>query len=334
MRRVSTALVALMAAALVLTAAPALAQPAPSFEVTPTTVLPGQRVTVSGTGCEARAFVDIFFDNVPFERDRANIHGRFLDIVRIPNWADPGPHQVSAKCSNLVLGPVQVSVGTPSFAVNPSSVAAGQYIVVSGDNCQVRSRVIIELDGDVLTADRANRKGSFSKRVRIPKRTPPGPHDLSVSCGRRFIGSTPIQVLETYPAPKDTVSVSQSVVGAGRNVALNGSDCSTRAPVAKLDGQPLAVNVDQNSKGKGFSGTVTIPRGTVPGKHSLYAACDAGSAGTTELQVFDSATTESAADRQPFGGNQSGSNLAIWAGVLVGVALLVASTRIGRRRRS
>jgi hypothetical protein len=67
-----------------------------------------------------------------------------------------------------------------------------------------------------------------------------------------------------------------------------------RKPVASLDGHPLALT-SQPAKGKGFTATATIPRQTSPGRHLLSAACDAGSAGTTELRVIDPAGTDPAA---------------------------------------
>jgi hypothetical protein len=332
MRRVFAASVASLAAALVLAAVPAGAQPAPgSFDVTPTNVRAGQWVTASGQGCEARAFVDIFLDGAPFARARADLQGKFVKRLRLPIFLAPGTHQFRAECSNSDLGTVAIEVEQPQFEVTPTQVAPGDFIVVSGTGCPVRSRVIISLDGLRRGSTRSDVDGAFSRRVRIPPKTSPGTHTVSVSCGGRSIGTRVIEVSGVYPPVPSAVNVSRSVVQAGRTVAVRGKNCPTGAPVAALDGQKLAVNVAKGSQGKGFSGTVTIPRGTAPGKHNLQTACEAGSAGTTELQVLDSATTESAAEQQPFG-NQSSANLAIWAGVLVGIALLAASVRIGRRR--
>jgi hypothetical protein len=88
------------------------------------------------------------------------------------------------------------------------------------------------------------------------------------------------------------------------------------------------------SKKKGFEAEATIPRGTAPGKHKLYAGCDAGSSGTTELNVLDPDDIESAAvTRQPYG-PQPPSELALWAGLVAGFAVLIASVLLTGRRRS
>jgi hypothetical protein len=124
---------------------------------------------------------------------------------------------------------------------------------------------------------------------------------VSAKCRGRFVGSKKIKVIKAYPAPKDDMlTVSRSSVPAGQAVTINGTDCPDKAPSASLDGQPVALTIDKAAnKGKGFTATAAIPRETAPGKHSLSAGCEAGSAGTTELNVLDPETIESAAERQP-----------------------------------
>jgi hypothetical protein len=329
MRRVSAAVVALTAAALVLTAAPALA--APSFDVTPKFVLAGKRVKAFGEGCASRAFVRIDLDGVQLTTDRADRKGSFAKSVEIPDSTATGTHQMSASCGSVDLGAVTIEVLRPEFQVSPTTVEAGDFIDVSVGGCKPGSRVIIKLDEHNIARGRADDQGRFNTQARIPARTKPGMHTVSARCGGRFIGEQNIQVVQPYPATASAVNVSHSVVQAGQAVTVKGDDCPTRAPVASLDGQPVALNVARRSNGKGFTGTVTIPRETMPGKHTLRAACDAGSAGTTELDVLD--TAESAVEHQPLG-TRTGGDLAIWAGLVAGIALLLASVGVGRRRRS
>jgi hypothetical protein len=334
MRRVSAAVVALMAAALVLTAAPALAARSRSFNVEPKTVRAGQEVKAFGSGCDRRAFVRIYLDGVQIDTDKADRDGRFVDFVEIPNSVDPGKHRMKASCSGRGLGSVQITVLSSHFNVTPRTVEAGDFVTVTGSGCRPGSHVTIKLDGRTIATTTANHRGAFRKRVQIPERTSEGRHVVSARCHGRFVGSKSIRVTEPYPAEADALNVSHSVVQAGQKVAVSGDDCPTKTPSASLDGQPVVMNVDHRSNSKGFSGTVTIPRGTVAGRHRLWAACDAGSAGATELQVLDADATESAVERQPFETRTGNSNLAIWAGLLAGIALLLASITVSRRRRS
>jgi hypothetical protein len=336
MRRVSAAIVALTAAALILTATPALAARSRSFNVNPKTVRAGQEVKVFGEGCDRgkRAFVRIYLDGVQIDDDRADRKGRFVDFVEIPHSVDPGKHRMKASCSGRRLGAVEITVKHSRFNVTPRTVMQGGFIKVSGSGCKPGSNVVIKLDNRAIGHTRADTDGDFEVSVRIPKKTRVGRHTVSAKCHGRFVGSKKIKVIEAYPAPKDMVTVSRSSVLAGQAVTVNGTDCPDKAPSASLDGQPVALKVDKAANGTGFTATAAIPRETAPGKHKLSAGCEAGSAGTTELNVLDPETTESAAERQPFDTQTGSGNLAIWAGLVAGIALLLASVTVGRRRRS
>jgi len=335
MRRVSAAIVALTAAALVLTATPALAERSRSFNVNPKTVRAGQEVKVFGEGCDRgkRAFVRIYLDGVKIDDDQADRKGRFVDHVEIPHSVDPGKHRMKASCNGRRLGSVDITVLGPKFNVTPRTVMQGGFITVSGKGCKPGSNVVIKLDNKTIGHVRADENGTFAAELQIPKKTKVGHHTVSAKCRGRFIGSKKIKVIKAYPAPRDMVTVSRSSVPAGQAVTVNGTDCPDKAPSASLDGQPVALKMDA-AKGKGFTATAAIPRETAPGKHKFSAGCEAGSAGTTELNVLDPETTESAAERQPFDTRTGSSNLAIWAGLVAGIALLFASVTVGRRRRS
>jgi hypothetical protein len=335
MRRVPTILVALSAAAaLVVLALPASAADHRSFSVEPTSVRAGQEVTASGRGCDRRALVRIYLDGIQIDTDRANRRGRFSEDVRIPNSTDPGEHRMRARCSGHSLGSVKIRVrGGTTFTVGSDTVQAGKSVRVSGTGCRPGSFVTIRLDRRLIGTIHANSEGRFSRRVVIPRTTRTGRYIISARCGNRFVGSESIRVTPAYPAPTTLVTTDRTAVAAGQKVTVSGTDCPTGQPMASLDGQPINLNVDYTTKGKGFTGTAAIPATAAPGKHRLSAGCDAGSAGTTELNVLDPDASDSAADRQAFG-SQGSSDLAMWAGLFAGLALLVASVAVTRRRRS
>jgi hypothetical protein len=334
MRRVPTVLVAISAAvALVVLALPAAAADSRSFSVTPRTVSAGQEVLASGKGCRSRALVRIYLDSNRLDTDTANRRGRFEERVLIPSSVSPGEHRLSARCSGRRLGSVNIVVRDTRFTVNPTTVEAGRSTRVSGRGCRPGSLVVIRLDGRRIGTIHANDEGRFSRRVVIPRTTSEGRHVVSATCGRLFLGARSIRVTPAYPAVANLVTTDRTAVPAGQVVTVSGTECPTGQPTASLDGQPMNLNVDHTAKGKGFSGTAAIPASAVPGKHELSAGCDAGSSGSTELHVLDPETTDSAADRQALGRERS-SELAMWAGLFAGLALLVASMAVTRRRRS
>jgi hypothetical protein len=70
-----------------------------------------------------------------------------------------------------------------------------------------------------------------------------------------------------------------------------------------------------------------------PGHHRLPADCDMDALGGTEIQVVQPSRPEAGPSGNAFG-VRTGSDLVVWAGALVGVALLVASIGINWRRRA
>jgi hypothetical protein len=333
MRKLVVALVALTAAAaLVVMGLPALAAGGPrSFKAQSKTVRAGQRLKVSGKGCGSQAFVRFYLDDFEIDTDRADNAGGFSDNVEIPPSAEVGETELKAGCSGYRVGAVTITVLGSRFDVEPRRVEAGELITVSGTLCKSRSYVTIKLNGEIIGTTHANARGVFRKEVRVPGDAEGDNNEVSARCHGKFVGAKIIVIIIFYPTQQSLVSADRTAVPAGQSVNLRGTDCPTGNPTASLDGQQLNLNVDRSATGKGFKATATIPASVSPGKHSLWAGCDAGSAGTTELQVLEGA--QPAAAKLEFG-PQPPSGLALWFGLFSGIAVLGASVAITARRRS
>jgi hypothetical protein len=333
MRRLPAVFATLVIAALVLLAAPASAAPTPrSFNVTPELVRAGQQVKTYGTGCDSQAFVRIYLDGISVATDRADRLGRFVAYVEIPTTADLGGHRMKAGCSGRGIGSDDIVVRKSRFSVSPRTLEAGDELTAAGSLCDAGSLVSVKLDGRVIGYDRANGEGRFRKTKQLSSSTAEGRHVVSSRCGGLFVGSMSVRVTEAYPASAATLlTTDRSSVPAGQAVTVSGADCPTGQPTASLDGRKLTLAAKRTADGKGFSATATIPGGTAPGRHQLWAGCDAGSAGTTELDVLDPATVAPAAATRAFGPPQDAS-AAISFGLLAGVTLLAASIAVARRR--
>jgi hypothetical protein len=337
MRRMSAALVAIVAAiALMALAAPTWAKSQAkskprTLAMSPSEVRPGQTVRVSGGGCRGVTVLIFFVDNQAFHRGMTR-SGDWTYQVTLPSSLRLGSHDLRAQCRGGRFHSTRFRVSRrASFDVSPDTVIAGNRVHADGNGCRPRAHVIIRLDGRQIASFNADRHGTFDKTLRIPANTRKGRHLVSARCGGRFIGSDGIRVKPQYEQEADQLSADRSAVEVGQQVTVRGDQCPDGVPTASLDGAPMALNVA--SKSKGFTATATIPAGTAPGKHKLYAGCDAGSSGTTELNVLDPDSTDTAAARQAFG-TQPSSDLAIWAGLFAGLALLVASAFVTTRRRT
>jgi hypothetical protein len=217
-----------------------------------------------------------------------------------------------------------------SFNVSPDVVTAGDKVWAEGTGCKRYSPVSIKLDGWTVKRAFADRHGTFDKGVRLPRHIRKGRHLFSAKCGGRHIGSDGIKVKRTYKQDHDGMHTWGSVVQAGKKLRFRGDDCPDGKPYARMDNAPLALNV--LSKDKGFTAEATIPHGTAPGRHKFHAGCDAGSFGITQLNVLDPEDDATGTAGQAFG-PQPTSDLAMWAGLFAGLALLVASAFVTTRRR-
>jgi hypothetical protein len=355
MRRMSAALVAITAAiALVALAAPAWAKPKPqskTLAVSPTEVKSGQLVKVSGGGCQGITVLVFLIDGKEFHRGNTR-SGDFTYQVKLPTSLKSGAHELGAECRGSKHKPAHFHVkkkskdkdddedkgkdrdkgkkSKRSFSVSPDVVIAGDKVWAEGTGCKRHASVKIRLDGKTIKRTHADKHGTFDKGVRIPRHTRKGRHVVSAKCPYS-IGSDGIKVKNPYRQHHDGMHTWGSVVKPGKKLRVRGDDCPDGKPVASLDSTPVALNVV--SKSKGFEAEATIPAGTAPGKHKFYAGCDAGSSGTTELNVLDPEDTDTAAAQQPFG-PQPMSDLAMWAGLFAGLALLVASIALTTRRRN
>jgi hypothetical protein len=140
---------------------------------------------------------------------------------------------------------------------------------------------------------------------------------VSARCHAKFVGSQLIDVTPSYPAQQNLLTTDRTI---------NGTKCPTGKPSATLDGQRLKLAVNRGANGTGFTATATIPASATPGRHTLAVSCEAGSSGTTMLQVSEAAQPAAA---KLVLGTQPPSGLALFSGI----AVMVASVGITTRRR-
>jgi hypothetical protein len=265
---------------------------------------------VSGKGFRSQASVRIYLTGIKIDDLRANSQGRFSELVEIPSRVDPGTYSIKAGCSGHWLGSAKISVLRSRFSVRPRTIDPGDSITVSGSACPARVSFSVRLDGEVVATGRTSRGGRSAVRIDIPNDASEDAHRVSARCHGKFIGSQLIEVVDTYPTQQSLLTTDRTAVPAGQAVTVSGTKCPTGHPMASLDGRPVALHLGRSVKGAGFTATATVP--ATPGTHSLWAGCDAGSAGTAELHVLNPA--EPAAARQAFGSSPPPTDLTMWAG--------------------
>ena len=323
-------------ATLVITA-PAWASDRDSLMVTETTVRAGNKVTAYGWGCPDRANVQLHLDERLVEEVLADNHGRFTAKVPIEAKTRSGKHRLRARCGKKQLSQPAIFVIRSGISVSPRLVLPGTRMTVVGEGCTQGSKANIRVGDTKAATALVGSSGRFSSTITVSPEAQRGRSSfVTAQCGSRFIGSALIRVMKPFPLyERDLVLISRTAVPAGEALSLSFEDCPDQAPTALLDGKRMALTVDRSDfgDGDGFIAKAIIPRRTVPGRYQLSAGCDVEAFGNTELQVLDPTSPEVVTTRNAFG-VQTGSDLAVWAGALVGVALLVASIGVNWRGRA
>jgi hypothetical protein len=333
-RALSAALTVLGSVTPLLAATPAwAASEQPSFIVTERTVVAGSRLTAYGWDCPDRANVRLQLDNRPIQEVLADNDGRFAAHLMIGARTAPGKHRLRARCGGRLLPKVAIFVVRSGISVNPRLVMPGAPVTVVGDDCPQGSKVSIRLDGTRAKTVLVGSSGRFSSTLIVPADAQRGRSlFLTAQCGSRFTGGAFIRVMKPFPLyERDLILTSRTAVPAGQAFTMTFEDCPDQAPIALLDGKPMALTLNRTGPDHGFIAKAVIPRQIVPGRYQLSAGCDVNGLGRTEIHVLDPTQRETAA--QFAFGLQTSSALIAWSGALAGVALLVASVGINWRRR-
>ena len=232
-RTIATLLFAATAGLLTVSAAPAWAAsttPPVAVHVSPSPVLAGQTVTLSGSvGPEGAATdcADLILYSQAFTRTSdpttapvyttAKPSGAFSVTTRVPRAKAAGTYPVNLRCggSTVGAGTVVVQEAHTTLQVSPRSVVAGDSVTVSGSlppapgsDCAtgvtLLSRAFVgtqEFAGVPAIVAAVKADGSFTVTTRIPSSKAAGTYTISGRCGGGNIGASAALVVRAAPAP-------------------------------------------------------------------------------------------------------------------------------------
>jgi hypothetical protein len=252
-RAIATLLFAATAGLLTVSAAPAWAAsttPPVAVHVSPSPVLAGQTVTLSGSvGPEGAATdcADLILYSEAFTLSNdptmapvyvtAKPSGAFSTTTRIPRAKAAGTYPIHLRCGGATVGGgrlvVQAAPPTPpaKIQVSPSPVVAGHPVTVSGSvgpdragaqcahGVTLYSKAFVQIGLGELPSVTAAVKpdGTFTATTTIPRSRSAGAYRIVAHCGE-LLGGTTLAV----QAPP-TLQVSPRSVTAGDTVTVSGS---------------------------------------------------------------------------------------------------------------
>jgi hypothetical protein len=204
------------------------------LSVSPTTLVPGGKVTVSGSGCPGAAAVSIFPDTRDFSDDRkiasmpTREDGSFNGASRIPSEIGLGTHTISAVCADELIGSARIRLvlqgfvaldGTPgTLTVSRSAVLAGGKVRIFAQPCGIGAAGAA-LNGTRVKLGAPTLVGAaFRADVMIPRSTAPGMYTLSTRCNGRSAGAATLRVLPaggSLPGRIDSIPIQRTNVLLG-----------------------------------------------------------------------------------------------------------------------
>jgi hypothetical protein len=238
---------------------PPTPSPAPAPQVSaisPTTLAPPGRLTVSGTNLDRVASARLGATPLAIASQSATSLGldvpagastAFLTLVDAAGTARQSSQQVT------IVGPVTVA------SLSPASLLTGASLTIAGSGLDRASSV--EFAGGA-SAGIASRSGSTSITVTVPSNAITGPVTVVSSTGERAASSTALTVI-----PRITVTnPSTTSVAAGGTVTLSGSGFGEVAGV--LVGSAAATIGQRSATQLSFA----VPAGVSCGSISLLSA--------------------------------------------------------------
>lgn len=179
--------------------------------VWPTTLGPGGRLALSGSGCPAGTAVAILVEarNLPHARRiaslPANLDGGFGGTTTVPDGLGLGAHTLTAVCAGQPVGSARIRLVVQGFlpaggasrtlAISRSAVLAGGTIGLFTEPCGGGTGDAA-LNGTPVELTAPARAGaSLRADLTVPKGTPPGTYTLAARCDGLVVGAATVRVV-------------------------------------------------------------------------------------------------------------------------------------------
>ena len=241
----------------------------------------------------------------------------------------------------VLLVPSAQTEPTDGLSVTPATVRPGDRLTVSGTGCSTGGTVSVlpgggASDAPELATIAARDDGSFNGTVSLPAGTAAGSHTITAVCAGQPLGSARFQVVErplvlTGGAPA-MLTVSKSAIAPGGSVRVFGRPCTGDQTTALLDKKPVPL-AGSTRVGDAVRAEVAIPRGTLPGPHTLSTRCNGVATAAATLRVVAAGGRLPAGAVTPYPRPPGANRMYLLLGVIAVLALvLTVSVTLGLQR--
>jgi len=247
--------------------------PAPTADITETTVVAGQDITVTGANWADAPLSIVFTDSnaapVGAPVVLTPVDGVFSTAFTVPVGTSGPLRATVTQGDDTATDTVAVTAApgpAPTADILETTVVAGQDITVTGANWADTPLSISITDGDnnpigtPLSATPVD--GVFTQTVTIPVGTT-GPVRATVTQGDDTASDT--VAVTAAPGPAPTADITETTVVAGQPITVTGAnwaDAPLSIVIADGNGNPIGTPIAVTPEDGEFSTSVTIPVGT------------------------------------------------------------------------
>ena len=274
------------------------------LEVTPSTVVPGQTISVTGSGFKGQS--NIAAGGVVIGSIAANTVELLVNNVGSVTFDVSVPDSVAFGDTNVVVtdaagrvGEAKITVTKAALTLDPEESLIGSDIMVSGLGFPANDLVLIKYNGNTITTSNTDSTGTFSKGIVVPSSGIVTGGSYSVTAESQ-INDVSINASKTHKTPKPTVALSNASAVAGSSITLDGANFKGFVQVYRIEigGQNVtALPAPATDQWGSFSGTVQVPQ-LSPGRYAVKAIIEdaAGDSATEFLQVVSETVSTDPAD--------------------------------------
>ena len=220
-----------------------------TLTISPDTVVPGQQVTIQGSGFGSGQKIDsltfggganVYAGASDLSKPTSDTNGNITITVNVPNDVKPGSREVKATARNNRLGTESITVTKPTLTVNPDMGLRGTMVTLSGVGFTANDSVQIQYDrfeGDtatprtIITAN-VGSTGRFTASFEVPSFARIG-KTQKITVNSQLNDDFAAETIN-HSTPKPELSVSPATASVGATVSIGGLNFAGFAPVADL----------------------------------------------------------------------------------------------------
>ena len=280
------------------------------LEVVPSTVVPGQEISVTGTGFTgastiAAGGVEIGSIAANTEVLLVNNVGSISFDVSVPDGVAAGEAKVEVTDADGRVGEATITVTKAALTLDPVEGLIGSDVTVSGVGFPANDLVLIKYNDNTITTANTDSTGTFSKGIMVPSSGIATGGSYAVTAESQ-INDVAISASKTHKTPKPTVTLSDAMATAGSSLTVDGANFRGFVQVYRIEigGQNVTtLPTPATDRWGTFSATVQVPQ-LSPGRYAVKAIIEdaTGDSATEFLQVVPEEVVVLTAPADVFGG--------------------------------